>query len=88
MFTHINPSAIILAASWENRIFAWAKTKAQIRFEADQRLCFRYTDSAKPPLLYPTFEDSSSFPGCAGLFVSDLDGNPEDLFSHDAAHIR
>ena len=37
------------AATWENRIFAYAKTKTQISFpeadhfgEADQRLCFRY----------------------------------------------
>ena len=33
----------------ENQIFAFAKTKAQISFakncEADQPLCFRYTDS-------------------------------------------
>ena len=29
--------------------------------EADQRLCFRYSDSTVPLLLYPKFQDSSSF---------------------------
>ena len=44
------------------KIFAYAKTKAQISFavnaaEADQRLCFRYTDSTVP--LLPKSEFSS-----------------------------
>ena len=29
--------------------------------EADQRLCFRYSDSTVPLLLNPKFQDSSSF---------------------------
>ena len=48
------------AAMWENRIFAYAKTKTQISFgnrEADQRLCFRYTNSTIP--LLPKSEISS-----------------------------
>ena len=49
---------------------------------ADQRLCFRFTDSAIPPL--PKSEISSS--SCTAQFVSDLVGNPKDRFSHDAAH--
>ena len=42
--------------------------------EADQRLCFRYTDR---PL--------AIFCGCTARFVSDLVGNPEDRFSHNEA---
>ena len=52
--------------------------------EADQRLCFRFTDS-KIPLL-PKSEISSL--GCTDRFVSDLVGNIEDRFSHNEAHIR
>ena len=40
--------------------------------EADQRLCFRYSDM---------------FCDCAARFVSDLVGNPEDRFSHNEAYI-
>ena len=40
--------------------------------EADQRLCFRFTDSTTP--LLPKYEIPSL-------------GNPEDRFSHVAAHI-
>ena len=47
--------------------------------EADQRLCFRYTDSTIH--LLPTSEISRS------RFVSDLVGNPENRFSHNEAHI-
>ena len=47
--------------------------------EADQRLCFRYTDSAIPLLYKPL----SIFCGCTARFVSDLVGNPEDRFSHN-----
>ena len=56
--------------------------------EADQRLCFRYTDSTIP--LLPKSEISSSpaiFSGCTAWFVSDLVGNPEDRFSHNEAQI-
>ena len=42
---------------------------------ADQRLCFRYTDSTIPPLLIPIFKILAFFCGCTGLFVSDLVGN-------------
>ena len=53
--------------------------------EADQRLCFRYTDSAIP--LLSKSEISSLQPslcGCTAWFVWDLVGNPEDRFSHEA----
>ena len=48
---------------------------------ADQRLCFRYTDSTIPRLLLACFCD------CPGRFMSDLVGNPEDRFSCVAAQM-
>ena len=53
--------------------------------EADQRLCFRYTDSAIPLLLKS--EIPSIFCGCKARFVSDLVGNREDRFSYNEAQI-
>ena len=52
--------------------------------EADQRLCFRYTDSSIP--LLPKSEILSLWP--SAWFVWYLVGNPEDRFSHDEAHIQ
>ena len=49
--------------------------------KADQRLCFRYTDSTIP--LLPL----AIFCGYTAQFVSDLVGNPEDRFSHNKAHV-
>ena len=46
--------------------------------KADQRLCFRYTDSAIPLAI---------FCSCTAWFVSDLVGNLEDRFSQDEAHM-
>ena len=43
--------------------------------EADQRLCFRYTDSTIPPLLKQNFKLLACFCSCTGRFVSDLFGN-------------
>ena len=51
--------------------------------EADQRLCFRYTDSTIPLLPWHL----AIFCDCTARFVSDLVGNPEDRFSHNEAHI-
>ena len=51
--------------------------------EADQRLCFRCTDSTTPR----NFKLLAIFYSCTAWFVSDLVGNPEDRFSHVAAHI-
>ena len=57
--------------------------------EADQRLCFRYTDSTIP--LLPKSEISNLplaiFCGCTARFVSDLVVNPEDRFSHNEAQM-
>ena len=56
--------------------------------EADQRLCFRYTDS-KFPLLSKSeiFKSLAIMCGCTAWFVSDLVGNPEDRFSQNEAHM-
>ena len=51
--------------------------------EADQRLCFRFTDSTLSLLL----KLLACFCDCTGRFVSDLVGNPEDRFSRVAAHM-
>ena len=45
--------------------------------EADQRLCFRYSDSTIPPLL----NFLALFCDCTGRFVSDLFGNHIVVFS-------
>ena len=50
---------------------------------ADQRLCFRYTDSTYTQHL----KILAFFCGSMGWFVLDLGGNPVDQFSHAAAHI-
>ena len=50
--------------------------------EADQRICFRYTDTTIPLLPTPL----AIFCDCSARFVSDLVGNPEDRFSQNEAH--
>ena len=40
--------------------------------EADQRLCFRYSDSTIPLLLIRNFKILTIFCACTGRFVSDL----------------
>ena len=55
--------------------------------EADQRLCFRYTESTIPLLPILNFKPLAIFCGCTVRFVSDLVGNPEDRFSHNDAHM-
>ena len=51
--------------------------------EADQRLCFRYTDSTVPHLLKSKI---SIFCDCAAWFVLDLVRNPNCWFSHAQDH--
>ena len=54
---------------------------------ADQRLCFRYIDSSIPLLpIFRNFKHLAIFCGCTAPFVSNLVGDCEDRFSHDAAH--
>ena len=56
--------------------------------EADQRLCFRYTDSTIPLLSKSeNFKPLTIFCGCTARFVWDLVENPEDRFSQNEAHI-
>ena len=56
--------------------------------EADQRLCFHYTDSTIPLYTYTkNFKPLACFYDCTGRFVSDLIGNHEDRFSCVAAHM-
>ena len=59
--------------------------------EADQRLCFRYTDSTIPLLPIKirnlNFKPPAIFCGCTARIMSDLVGNPEDRFSHNEAHM-
>ena len=60
------------------------KSTDQLRSKctADQRICFRYKDSAIPLLLI--FQDFSFLLWVyLGRFVSDLVGDPENRFSHD-----
>ena len=55
--------------------------------EADQRLCFRYTDSTIPLLSKSEmFKPLAIFCDCQVRFMLDLVGNPEDWFSHNEAH--
>ena len=55
--------------------------------EAEQRLCFRYTDSTIPSYLNPKFRPLAILCGCTARFVWDLVGNPEDRFSHSEAQM-
>ena len=58
--------------------------------EADQRLCFRYTDSTIPllPIYEINFKSLAILCACTAWFVWGLVGNPEDRFSQNEAHIR
>ena len=56
---------------------------------ADQRLCFRYSDSTIPVLTssIQMFKPLAILCGCTARFVSYLVGNPVDRFSHNEAQI-
>ena len=54
--------------------------------EADQRLCFPYTDSTIPLLSkYEIFKPLAILCVCRAWFVWDLVGNPKDTFSQNKA---
>ena len=56
--------------------------------EADQRLCFRYTDSTIPLLSKSkNFQPLTIFCDCTGQFVSDLVGTPNCCFSRAKAEM-
>ena len=75
----------------KNRLFAYAKNIGanQLRdyHTVDQRLWFRYIDSTFFSFLDPKFKPLSISIGCTARFVSDMVGNAEDMFSHDAARL-
>ena len=55
---------------------------------ADQRLCFRYSHTTISLLpKYSNFKFLAISCDCTGRSMSDLVGNPEDKFSHIAAHV-
>ena len=55
---------------------------------ADQRLCFRYTDSTMPLItLVRYFKLLAFFCDCIGYLMSDLVVNPEYRLSRGAVHI-
>ena len=56
--------------------------------EADQRLCFRYTDTTIHLLSKSeNFKPLAILCGCTDRFVWDQVGNPEDRFSQNEAHL-
>ena len=64
------------------------KDADQLR-EADQRLCFRYTDSTIQVLYYlnPKFQASNHLLGLYSLVCVGPGRKPERWFSHDAAYL-
>ena len=58
--------------------------------EADQRLCFRYTNNTIPlsTTYIRNFKPLAISCGCTVWFVSDQVGNPENRFSQNEAHIE
>ena len=54
---------------------------------ADQRLCFRYSDSTIPLLPKYDFSSLQSSSVVVQPGLSGLVGNPEDRFSHNEAHL-
>ena len=84
----------IWAAMWENRLFAYAKTKTQISCAVTAQLISAFvfaTQIVSTIPLLPKFKISKPLAilsNCAARFMSDLDGNPEDRFSHVEAHIK
>ena len=78
---------MIRAASCENRLFAYAKTKTQISFAVTAKLISDFVFAIRIVqsfyFLNPKFQVSSDLlwlhsPVCVG--------NPEDRFSHNEAH--
>ena len=76
------------AASWENRIFAYAKTKGQISFVVNAKLISTFVFPTRIVqslfFLIPKFQASSHL---LWLYSPVCVGNPEDWFSHNEAQI-
>ena len=83
-FRYLNLSHVVRNTAFckcENR----DTDQLQGNHKADPRLCFRYIDSTVPLLpKYENFKHLAIFCGCTAQFVSDLVGNPEDGFYHEA----
>ena len=83
---------IICAATRENRIFVYAKTKAQISFAETAKLisAFLFATRIVESLFFlnPKFQALSLILDCTDQFVSDVVGNPNDRFSYVAAHFK
>ena len=64
-----------------SRIFAYAKTKAQISFAVTFAFDTRIVQS-----IYSKFQGYSHLLWLRSSYVSDLVGNPKDRFSHNEAN--
>ena len=69
----------------KKRIFAYAKTKAQI---SSGQLISAVVLSTWIVQYSQNFKSLACFCDCTGRFVLDLVGNPEDSFSRVAAHVN
>ena len=82
---------MIWAATWENRIFAYAKTKTQISCAVTAQLISVFVFATRIVqslyFLNPKLWASSHLQYCPARFVSDLVGNPKDRSSDVAAHL-
>ena len=54
---------------------------------ADQRLCFSQHRKYISTFYIGIFKPLAIYCGCKALFVSEMVGNPEDMFCHGAAHM-
>ena len=87
----IEKKNVICIASWENLVFAYAKTKAQVKWVVTVQpiSAFVFTTPIEQSLyrLNTKFQPLTTFYGRTAQFVSDLVRNPEYRLSHDTAHI-
>ena len=76
----------IWATSWENLFMPYANNKGADQ-PAQSLSVVRCLDSIIPLVSIRNFKPLSSFCDCPDRFESTLVANPEDRFSHDAAHL-
>ena len=95
---HYNPHfeervgpAFMWATTWENRIFAYAKTKPQINSAVTAKLISAFVFATWIVqylyFLNTNFKPLAISSSCQAQLVSDLVGNPEDRFSDVAAQL-
>ena len=68
-----------------NLVFAYAKTKTQISFVVTAKLISTFVFATR--IVQSLYFLNMKLQGSTARFVSDRLGNPEDLFSHNEAHI-